>query len=153
VSLRTFIFAAAVFSLLGVSSLCAQSPAQPAAPQAPLQQSPDYAIKKDVSLVVLHVSVVNDRGQFVPGLKEGDFRVAEDKVDQKISVFSQEDVPVSMGLVIDNSGSMRDKRPQLNAAALTLVKTSNPQDEDFVVNFNDGFYLIPSTTSPATSPK
>jgi Ca-activated chloride channel family protein len=140
VPLRTFIFAAAVFSLFGVSSLCAQSPAQPAAPQAPLQ-SPDYAIKKDVSLVVLHVSVVNDRGQFVPGLKEGDFRVAEDKVDQKISVFSQEDVPVSMGLVIDNSGSMRDKRPQVNAAALTLVKTSNPQDEAFVVNFNDDFYL------------
>src|SRR5262249_38252805 len=52
-----------------------------------------------------------------------------------------EDVPVSMGLVIDNSGSMRDKRPQVNAAALTLVKASNPQDEEFVVNFNDDFYL------------
>ena len=75
------------------------------------------------------------------GLKQGDFHVMEDKVDQKISVFSQEDVPVSMGLVIDNSGSMRDKRPQVNAAALTLVKTSNPQDEAFVVNFNDDFYL------------
>ena len=102
---------------------------------------PDYSIKKDVNLVVLHVSVVNDRGQFVPGLKQSDFRVMEDKSDQTISVFSQEDVPVSMGLVIDNSGSMRDKRPQVNAAALTLVKTSNPQDEAFVVNFNDDFYL------------
>jgi Ca-activated chloride channel family protein len=85
--------------------------------------------------------VVNDRGQFVPGLKQGDFHVFEDKADQQISVFSQEDVPVSMGLVIDNSGSMRDKRPEVNAAALTLVKTSNPQDEAFVVNFNDDFYL------------
>ena len=85
--------------------------------------------------------MVNDRGQFVPGLKEDDFRVLEDKVEQKLSVFSQEDVPVSMGLVIDNSGSMRDKRPQVNAAALTLVKTSNPQDEAFVVNFNDDYYL------------
>ena len=140
VGLRTFIFAAALLSLSVVSSLRAQSPSQPAAPQVPLQ-GPDYAIKKDVNLVVLHVSVINDRGQFVPGLKEGDFHVAEDKVDQKISVFSQEDVPVSMGLVIDNSGSMRDKRPQVNAAALTLVKTSNPQDEAFVVNFNDDFYL------------
>jgi len=120
--------------------LHAQRPSQPAPPRAPIE-GPDYSIKKDVSLVVLHVSVLNDRGQFVPGLKEGDFHVMEDKVDQKISVFSQEDVPVSMGLVIDNSGSMRDKRPQVNAAALTLVKTSNPQDEAFVVNFNDDFYL------------
>ena len=118
----------------------AQRPQQPSAPQAPLE-GPDYSIKKDVNLVVLHVSVVNDRGQFVPGLKENDFHVLEDKADQKISVFSQEDVPVSMGLVIDNSGSMREKRSQVNAAALTLVKTSNPQDEAFVVNFNDDFYL------------
>jgi len=120
--------------------LRAQRPSQPSAPQAPLE-GPNYSIKKDVNLVVLHVSVVNDRGQFIPGLKEGDFHVVEDKVDQKISVFSQEDVPVSMGLVIDNSGSMREKRSQVNAAALTLVKTSNPQDEAFVVNFNDDFYL------------
>ncbi len=84
---------------------------------------------------------MNDRGQFVSGLKESDFHVTEDKADQKISIFSQEDVPVSMGLVIDNSGSMREKRPEVNAAALTLVKTSNPQDEAFVVNFNDDFYL------------
>ena len=132
--------AALALALSVSSSLNAQSPSRPAAPQAPAE-SPDYSITKDVSLVVLHVSVVNDRGQFVPGLKQDDFRVAEDKVDQKISVFSQEDVPVSMGLVIDNSGSMRDKRPEVNAAALTLVKTSNPQDEAFVVNFNDDFYL------------
>jgi Ca-activated chloride channel family protein len=104
-------------------------------------QEPNYHIKKDVNLFVLHVSVVNDRGQFVPGLKQSDFHVMEDKVDQKLFVFSQEDVPVSIGLVIDNSGSVRDKRPQVNAAALTLVKTSNPQDEAFVVNFNDDFYL------------
>ena len=56
-------------------------------------------------------------------------------------MFRQEDVPVSLGLVIDNSGSMRDKRLQVNAAALTFVKTSNPQDEAFVVNFNDDYYL------------
>jgi Ca-activated chloride channel family protein len=67
--------------------------------------------------------------------------VLEDKVEQKLSVFKQEDVPVSFGLVVDNSGSMRDKRPQVNAAALTFVKTSNPQDEGFVVNFNDDYYL------------
>ena len=136
----TLLVGAALLSVAAPLSLRAQRPLQPSAPQAP-SESPDYSIKKDVNLVLLHVSVVNDRGQFVSGLKESDFRVMEDKTDQKISVFSQEDVPVSMGLVVDNSGSMRDKRPQVNAAALTLVKTSNPQDEAFVVNFNDDFYL------------
>jgi len=112
-SALALILTAAAVALSLASPLRAQRPAQPAAPQAP-SESPDYSIRKDVNLVVLHVSVVNDRGQFVPGLKEGEFRVLEDKVDQKISVFSQEDVPVSMGLVIDNSGSMREKRPQVN---------------------------------------
>jgi len=89
----------------------------------------------------LHATVLNDRSAFVPGLKEENFKVLEDKVEQKLAVFKQEDVPVSFGLVVDNSGSMREKRPQVNAAALTFVKTSNPQDEGFVVNFNDDYYL------------
>src|ERR1700680_3233403 len=116
---------------------------QPAAPAVPPQepQQGQYKIQTQVSLVVLHASVLNDRSVFVPGLKQENFRVLEDKVEQKLSVFKQEDVPVSFGLVIDNSGSMRDKRPQVNAAALTFVKTSNPQDEGFVVNFNDDYYL------------
>jgi Ca-activated chloride channel family protein len=115
---------------------------QPAPPEKPQQDQQDsYKIKAQVSLVVLHASVVNDRDAFVPGLKEENFRVFEDKVQQKLAVFKQEDVPVSFGLVIDNSGSMRDKRPQVNAAALTFVKTSNAQDEGFVVNFNDDYYL------------
>jgi Ca-activated chloride channel homolog len=92
-------------------------------------------------LVVLHTTVVDDRKRFAEGLKPENFRVFEDKNEQKLSVFKREDVPVSMGLVIDNSGSMRDKRPRVNEAALTLVQASNPQDEAFVVNFNDDFYL------------
>jgi len=79
--------------------------------------------------------------KFADGLKQENFRVLEDKVEQKLSVFKREDVPVSMGLVIDNSGSMRDKRPRVNEAAITLVQASNPQDEAFVVNFNDDYYL------------
>ena len=95
----------------------------------------------DVNLVVLHTTVNDDRGKFVEGLTQDNFRVYEDKVEQKLSIFKREDIPVSMGLVIDNSGSMRDKRPRVNEAALTLVQSSNPQDEAFVVNFNDDFYL------------
>ena len=98
-------------------------------------------IRVDVGLVVLHTSVVDDRGKFADGLKAENFRVFEDKVEQKLATFKREDIPVSMGLVIDNSGSMRDKRPRVNEAAITLVESSNPSDEAFVVNFNDDFYL------------
>jgi len=95
----------------------------------------------NVNLVVLHTSVLDDRSHFVDGLKQENFRIFEDRVEQKLSVFKREDIPVSLGLVIDNSGSMRDKRPRVNAAAVTLVQTSNSNDEVFVVNFNDDFYL------------
>jgi len=123
----------------------AQVPVAPTAPPPPPNQNaPENKqgrIALNVNLVVLHTSVLDDRGKFVDGLTEENFRVYEDKVEQKLSVFKREDIPVSMGLVIDNSGSMRDKRPRVNEAALTLVQSSNPQDEAFVVNFNDDFYL------------
>jgi len=92
-------------------------------------------------MVVLHATVTDAKGNFVPGLKRNEFKVYEDKVEQTISVFQTQDIPVTMGLVVDNSGSMREKRAQVAAAALTFVKTSNPQDEVFVVNFNDEYYL------------
>ena len=115
---------------------------QPLPPgQDPNAGRPDNKIRVDVNLVVLHTTVLDDRGRFSDGLKQDNFRVFEDKAEQKLAIFKREDVPVSMGLVIDNSGSMRDKRPRVNAAALTLVEASNPQDEAFVVNFNDDFYL------------
>jgi len=115
---------------------------QPAAAQGPpAQKSDEYRIRRDVNLVVLHATVLDERGRFVPDLKEENFRIFEDKVEQKISVFKREDIPVSVGLVIDNSGSMRDKRERVNAAALTFVKSSNRDDEAFVVNFNDDYYL------------
>ena len=141
-----FFFLAACLASAG--ALIAQDPPpgipvqtqQPPPPgQAPSTQG--SAIKVEVNLVVLHTTVVDDRGKFADGLKQENFRIFEDKVEQKLAVFKREDVPVSMGLVIDNSGSMRDKRPRVNEAALTLVQASNPQDEAFVVNFNDDYYL------------
>jgi Ca-activated chloride channel homolog len=125
-----------------VAPSAAQLPTAPSQPPPPNQpSSQDNKIRVDVNLVVLHTTVMDDRGKFADGLKQENFRVFEDKVEQRLSVFKREDIPVSMGLVIDNSGSMRDKRPRVNAAALTLVEASNPQDEAFVVNFNDDFYL------------
>jgi Ca-activated chloride channel homolog len=94
-----------------------------------------------VDLVVLHVTVTDDKGEFVADLDRNEFQVFEDKIQQNVSMFSRDDVPVTMGLVIDNSGSMREKRAQVSAAAMTFVRTSNPQDEAFVVNFNDEYYL------------
>jgi Ca-activated chloride channel homolog len=145
--IRSFgVLALLLVLLFAASSSFAQIPVQgPPPPPPPGQEggvSPSGGkIKVDVNLVVLHTTVLDDRGKFVEGLTQENFRVYEDKAEQKLSIFKREDIPVSMGLVIDNSGSMKDKRPRVNEAALTLVQSSNPQDEAFVVNFNDDFYL------------
>jgi VWFA-related protein len=119
--------------------------AQKAAPPPAQDQKPappgGFRLRKDVNLVVLFASVLDIKGNFVPNLKQDNFRVFEDQIEQKLSVFAREDIPVTVGLIVDNSGSMRDKRERVNAAALTFVQTSNPQDEVFVVNFNDEFFL------------
>jgi Ca-activated chloride channel family protein len=139
--LRYSLLAGVVVCGVALAAL-AQIPIPNAQPAPPGQASGQGSnIKVDVNLVVLHTTVLDDRGRFAEGLKQENFRILEDKAEQKLAVFKREDVPVSMGLVIDNSGSMRDKRPRVNEAALTLVTTSNPQDEAFVVNFNDDFYL------------
>lgn len=115
-------------------------PAKPAT-HAPPPSSNEYKINVDVNLVVLHATVLDKRGRSIDDLGKDDFRVYEDGAPQKLSVFSHADIPVTMGIVIDDSGSMREKRPAVNAASLTFVKTSNVQDQVFVVNFNDVYYL------------
>src|SRR6267142_692896 len=144
-SRRGFLALLASFVLICSAGVAlAQIPSVPNAPPPPPGQSgsgQESKIRVDVNLVVLHTTVIDDRGRFADALKQENFRVLEDKVEQKLSLFKREDIPVSMGLVVDNSGSMRDKRPRVNQAALTLVEASNPQDEAFVVNFNDDFYL------------
>jgi Ca-activated chloride channel family protein len=109
------------------------------------QQTPDesgtYVIRKDVDEVLLHATVVDDKQRIVTDLDKSAFTVFEDGKPQTIVSFRHEDIPVAMGIVIDNSGSMREKRAKVNQAALNLVRSSNPQDEVFVVNFNDEYYL------------
>ncbi|PYV11040.1 MAG: VWA domain-containing protein [Acidobacteria bacterium] len=118
----------------------AQSPAR-AQPPAAGKKTGGYTINVDVNLVVLHATVIDKSGRPVNDLKQGNFRVYENGALQQLAVFSHADIPVTLGIVIDDSGSMRDKRTAVNAAALTFVKTSNPQDQAFVVNFNDVNYL------------
>jgi VWFA-related protein len=95
----------------------------------------------DVSLVVLHATVSDRHDRFVSDLHEQDFEVYEDGVPQRIQLFRHEDIPVTVGLVVDHSGSMRPKLAEVTAAARTFVQSSNREDEMFVVNFNENVTL------------
>jgi len=88
-------------------------------------------------MVVLHATVQNHKGVLVPGLGQNDFQVYEDGDRQQIKYFSHKDIPVTVGLVVDNSGSMRSKRPEVISAALAFARSSNPLDQMFVINFNE----------------
>jgi len=113
----------------------------------PAQQTPQpvqddgATFTLDTKLVVLHASVLDKNGKLVTNIPQSAFKVFENNVEQPLKIFNREDVPVSMGIIIDNSGSMREKRPKVAAAALELIKESNPQDEVFIVDFNDVAYL------------
>jgi VWFA-related protein len=124
------------------STAPAQAPANPA-PQEPDTPEEEGAFKfhKQVEEVVLHATVVDDKQRMVTNLDKPDFTVLEDGRPQNIISFRHEDIPVALGIVIDNSGSMREKRDKVNKAAINLVKASNPQDQVFIVNFNDEYYL------------
>jgi Ca-activated chloride channel family protein len=97
----------------------------------------DSIISVDVNLVVLHPTVLDRNGGFVSGLQKENFHVYEEGAPQVIRVFDHEDVPVAVGLVVDNSGSMGRKRKDVTAAAVAFVAASNPRDEMFIVNFNE----------------
>jgi Ca-activated chloride channel family protein len=103
-------------------------------------QEPEATFTTDTRLVPLYATVVNSKGQLVTDLPRTAFKVLENNVEQPIKDFKREDVPVSLGLIVDNSGSMRDRRQKVEAAAIAMVKASNPLDQVFVVNFNDEAY-------------
>jgi len=103
----------------------------------------------EVRLVLLHPTVRNSQGELVTGLDRGAFKVYENGRLQPITLFHRDDVPVSLGILIDNSGSMGRLRAKVEAAALTFARASNPQDEMFVLNFADKPSLdVPLTTDP-----
>ncbi len=127
-------------TLIAAGTLMVVRGQQPKSP-APPQKEDGVTFHSETRLVVLPTTVVDKTGHLVTDLKQDAFTVFENGVQQPITKFKREDVPVSLGLVIDNSGSMRDKRAKVEAAALALVKDSNPDDETFVVNFNDEAFL------------
>jgi Ca-activated chloride channel homolog len=103
----------------------------------PQNQQEEFTIRTTSRLVLLDVSVKDAAGGFVSGLLKDNFKVYEDGKPQKITQFADADIPVTVGLVVDESGSMRPKRPEVNTAALAFVQASNPHDEIFVINFNE----------------
>ena len=113
----------------------------------PTSDNSVFVFKKEVEEVVLHATVADNKNHLIMNLDKDDFTVLENNQAQTITSFRHEDIPVAMGIVIDNSGSMREKRDKVNKAALNLVRSSNPQDQVFVVNFNDEYYLDQPFTS------
>ena len=110
-------------------------------------QDEPFVIRAETRLVVLHMSVFDHSGKLITNLPQDTFKVYENNVEQQVKVFKREDIPVSLGIIVDNSGSMRgEKRERVEHAVIQLVKASNPQDEVFIVNFNDDAYLdVPFT--------
>jgi len=128
--------------LLGsLAILCTAGAAVFAQQKKPAQEETGAVFRSDTRVVVCNTTVVDKNGHLITDLPKSAFTVTENGVPQEIRVFKREDLPVSLGLVIDNSGSMRDKRAKVAAAALALVKDSNKDDEVFVVNFNDEAFL------------
>jgi len=112
-----------------------------------LQAPPFHA---ETRLVVLHATVKNSRGELVTNLDRGAFTVYEKGKRQPIVLFRRDDIPVSLGILIDNSGSMRTVRPRVEAAALAFARASNPDDEMFVINFADHVHVdVPFTSDRA----
>ena len=122
-----------------IPALWAQSP--------PLNTVPEATFRSDTRLVVLNISVFDADGRIVRDLPKSAFTVSEDGQEQTISSFRQEDVPISLGLIIDKSASMTDKRDRVASAALALVKASNREDEVFIINFNEAAVLAKDFTS------
>src|SRR5882672_2657646 len=119
--LRTFTFALVVF--LSSFIILAQE-----APQKQNKDDKDYVLSVDVAEVVLSVAVLDKEGRPVDGLTKDHLTIFEDNTQQQIKVFKHDDIPLSLGLVIDNSASMRNKRERVKSAALAFVRESNPED-------------------------
>ena len=111
------------------------------------QRRSDKRIKVDVDLVLVNTTVTDPYNRLVTGLERENFRVYEDNQEQEVIHFSSEDVPISIGVILDMSGSMSNKVDKARLAALQFFKTANPQDEFFLVSFNDRAQLVSRFTN------
>src|SRR5436305_6706138 len=105
------------------------------------QEDNTFKLNVNVDLTEVHVSVTDEKDHPIGNLKKDNFKIFEDRAEQKLSVFKHEDLPVSLGLVIDNSRSMEPRKERMDTAALSFVRKSNPDDETFIVHFDDAARL------------
>ena len=110
-----------------------QKPQEPSAGKS--EKQPSQTLKIDVDLVLVNATVTDQINRYVSGLESNHFKIWEDKVQQKIEYFTAEDVAISVGVIFDVSGSMKDKIATARNAAATFIKTFNPEDEYFLVEF------------------
>jgi Ca-activated chloride channel family protein len=147
---------AGILSLFALSEGAAQNPAPPAQTHStsadtkltvrrPGITPPPIALS--VNMVMVSVTVTDPYDRIVTGLDESNFEIFDDKVPQRIASFSTEDAPISVGMIFDSSGSMSDKIQKSREAAMEFFKTSNPQDEFMLINFNERPNLISGFTS------
>jgi Ca-activated chloride channel family protein len=108
---------------------------------------PGGTIHFDVDLALVNVTVTDPYNRLVTGLEPDNFRVFEDSIEQEVITFSAEDVPISIGVIFDFSGSMSNKVGKAREAAVQFFKTANPQDEFFLVSFNERAELTSSFTN------
>jgi Ca-activated chloride channel family protein len=118
-----------------------------AKPTPPAAKGPRTDIRVDTTVVLINVTVTDPLNRFVTGLEKENFRLFEDKTEQKIIHFASEDAPLSIGLVFDTSGSMGNKLAKSRQAVAQFFKTANPEDEFFLVQFNDRPELIQDFTT------
>ncbi len=147
---RRVVFALTISALL-CPSVLPQSPSPQKASLAdiprPTASKKDQNIRVDVDLVLVNVTVTDPYNRLVTGLERENFKIEEDKTEQEVTHFSSEDVPISIGVIFDLSGSMGNKIDKARLAALQFFKTSNPQDEFFLVGFNDRAQLVSRFTT------
>jgi Ca-activated chloride channel homolog len=123
---------------------------QPQRSEKITKENGEFLLRREVNEVLLNVTVIDDKQRLVTSLGKGDFKVYEDGVPQTITAYKHEDMPVSLGILVDDSGSMQPKHAAVAKAALDLVRLSNPQDETFIVNFAEEPFLDQDFTSDLT---
>src|SRR5215467_11338977 len=135
-SRKTWAFIAVAFVLLALPALIVARAGQNEKPQSnSADKSQNQTLKVDVDLTLVNATVTDPLNRYVSGLEQEHFQIWEDKFEQKIEYFSSEDVPMSLGMIFDVSGSMKDKISTARDAAVTFLKTGNPDDEYFLVEF------------------
>jgi Ca-activated chloride channel family protein len=138
-----------VVIVLAVGTVIAQTrgPLAPASPPAEFSPDSNRPIRLNVAMVLVNVSVTDPEDRPLNSLQKNDFRVFENEIEQEILTFSHEDVPISIGLLFDTSGSMADKKEKAIRAALQVLQSANPEDEFFLVSFGSRARLEREFTS------